>query len=78
MAVDLKKTEMQTKEEKRERLRELRKIEKQAKRLIYKMHHLENEWKKLRSELAESGSSQLPKSLGDVIANWNRLEDLSP
>ena len=62
---------MESKEERKKRLQELRKLEKQAKQLIYKMRRLENEWIKLRQEFPETKS--IPSTLGDALANWNKL-----
>lgn len=54
----------------KEKVAELRKIERQAKQLIYKMRRLEAAWKKLRAEVK---STSLPKTLGDILSQWNRL-----
>lgn len=52
-------------------IEKLRKIERQAKSLIYKMKHLEKDWEKVRSQL-KSAKLSFPKTLGDVISRWNK------
>lgn len=59
-------------EEQKKKLSEMRKLERQAKNLIYKMQRLEKDWKNLREELKDAAVS-VPKQLGDVLARWNRL-----
>lgn len=56
----------------KKRISELRKIERQAKALIYKMQKLESEWKKLREEV-KTTSLSVPKTLGDAISRWHKI-----
>jgi hypothetical protein len=53
------------------KLAELRKLERQAKQLIYKMDRIEMQWNALREELKDSGRS-LPRQLGDVLHGWRK------
>lgn len=66
---------MDTKNSTRELLKELRKLERQAKQLIYKMNKIELDWKHLQKELHAAGVKQLPNTLGDAIANWHKLKN---
>ena len=62
---------MKASDEENNKVKALRRLERQAKQLIYKMKRLETEWKKLRSEF-KSTSASLPATLGDVLSKWNR------
>lgn len=62
---------MKTSDEEKKNLATLRKIERHAKQLLYKMQRLETEWKKVRAEI-KGTSESLPKTLGDVLSKWNR------
>ena len=68
----IKSLRMSITPENKKKLLELRKIERQAKQLIFKMKRLEENWKQLRLDLKEAGKN-LPQGLGDILANWNRI-----
>ncbi|MBI1860265.1 MAG: hypothetical protein HYR96_05030 [Deltaproteobacteria bacterium] len=55
----------------REKLSELRSIEKKAKQLIFRMRRLEEDWEKVRKELAQAGQA-VDRRLGDALAGWNK------
>ncbi len=55
----------------KKKLAELRKIEKQAKALIFKMRKLEENYKNLRNELRNVKA--LPPRLGDILASWSKI-----
>ena len=55
----------------REKIKNLRKLEHQAKQLLRKMDRLETEWNELNKEIADKGHST-PKTLGDVLAYWQK------
>ncbi len=54
-----------------ENLAELRKLERQAKQLIYKMERIEAEWNRVRKHLETLGKD-VPKQLGDVLHGWQK------
>jgi uncharacterized protein (UPF0335 family) len=54
-----------------EKLAELRKLERQAKQLIYKMERIETEWSRVRKQLLALGKD-VPKQLGDVLHGWQK------
>lgn len=54
-----------------ENLAELRKLERQAKQLIYKMERIEAEWNRVRKHLEALGK-EVPKQLGDVLHGWQK------
>jgi len=62
-------------DEAKKTLHDLRKLEKQAKQLIFNMNRkiqrLESEWTKVRKDLPELKS--VPRTLGDALANWSKL-----
>jgi len=54
-----------------EKLSELRKLERQAKQLIYKMERIENAWNAVKRELQDKGKD-VSHQLGDVLHGWNK------
>jgi hypothetical protein len=52
-----------------EKMNELRKLERQAKQLLYKMERIEARWNSLKRELNEKGS-EIPRHLGNVLLGW--------
>lgn len=52
-------------------MNELRKLERQAKGLIYKMERIETEWNGVKRELTEKGK-EITHELGDVLQGWNK------
>ncbi len=55
------------------KLSELRKLERQAKALLYKMERIEVEWRAVKSELLQIGRS-VPHQLGDVLGAWRKTK----
>jgi chaperonin cofactor prefoldin len=53
------------------KLKELRKLEQQAKQLIYKMDRIEQKWNETKNELIALGRS-VPHRLGDVLSGWRK------
>lgn len=53
----------------KQKLAELRKLERQAKQLLYKMDRIESEWNSVKQELQSSGRN-VPNHLGDVLSGW--------
>lgn len=54
------------------KLSELRKLERQAKALLYKMERIEVEWNSIKNELRQSGRI-VPHQLGDVLGTWRKI-----
>lgn len=54
-----------------ELMNELRKLERQAKGLIYKMERLQKEWNGVKRELGEKGK-EVSHELGDVLNGWSK------
>jgi len=52
-----------------DKLAALRKLERQAKQLLYKMERIEAAWNVLKKELKEKGK-EIPHHLGDVLHGW--------
>lgn len=63
---------LRSKDAESEALMQLRKIEKQAKQLIFKMKRLEKDWSKTRASI-KSPNRSLPKTLGDVLSGWSKI-----
>ncbi len=55
----------------KEKLAELRKLERQAKMLIIKMGRIESAWNNVREELKALGRN-VPNHLGDVLHGWHK------
>lgn len=58
-----------------EKLAEMRRLERQAKQLLYKMDRIEAEWNKLKKELQNEGR-EVPHLLGDVIYRFAKMREL--
>ena len=56
-----------------EKLAEMRRLERQAKQLIFKMERLEAAWNKIKKELVENGK-EIPHQLGDVLHRYSKLK----
>lgn len=54
-----------------DKLSEMRKLERQAKQLIYKMERIESQWNRVKMELKEKGKD-VSHQLGDVLHSWNK------
>jgi len=52
-----------------EKIAQLRKLERQAKSLLYKMERIETEWNSVKEELTREGK-EIPHQLGDVLHGW--------
>jgi chaperonin cofactor prefoldin len=55
------------------KLADLRKLERQAKQLIYKMDRIEAEWNQVKKELEDQGKS-VPHQLGDVLFRFRKKD----
>lgn len=51
------------------KLSDLRKLERQAKQLLYKMDRIEAAWNTLKKDLKASGK-EIHHQLGDVLSGW--------
>lgn len=58
-----------------EKLGEMRRLERQAKQLLYKMARIEAEWNKLKKELQGEGK-EIPHHLGDVLHRFSKRRDI--
>jgi len=54
-----------------EKLAEMRKLERQAKQLIYKMGRLEAQWERVKKELQDKGKD-IPHGLGDILYRFQK------
>lgn len=54
-----------------EKLSELRKLERQAKQLLYKMERIESQWEEIKQELKEKGK-EIHHRLGDVLYRYQK------
>jgi hypothetical protein len=54
-----------------QKLAELRKLERQAKQLIYKMDRLEKSWNDVAKELREHGK-EISHRFGDTLYGWRK------
>lgn len=52
-------------------LNEMRKLERQAKQLLYKMDRLETQWNDVKRELKEKGK-EISHQLGDVLYRFRK------
>jgi len=50
---------------------EMRKLEKQARQLLYKMDKLTADWDRVKAELKKNGKD-IPHQLGDLLSGWKR------
>lgn len=48
---------------------ELRRLEKQARQLLFKMERISVEWNHVKDELKKQGH-EVPRQLGDVLHGW--------
>ena len=53
----------------RQLLAEKRKLERQARQLLYKMEKIAKEWDRVKSDLKKAGQD-IPHQLGDVLHGW--------
>lgn len=59
----------------KEKLAEMRRLERQAKQLIYKMERIESDWNQLKKELEDEGK-EIPHLLGDIVHRYARAREL--
>ncbi len=55
----------------REKLKEIRKLEREAKQLLRKMDRIESEWNLLKIEIEQKGRD-IPQTLGDILSGWKK------
>ncbi len=49
----------------------LRKLERQAKQLLYKMDRIQSDWNGVKKELVAKGK-EISHELGDVLQGWSK------